>query len=80
MKRRYFPDRESLQNHYKDDVHTIMQSSNGYLAIQYQGGLYAFGVNGQILYINPEKELIGVYLGEDDLNVVHLFEQLCKIL
>lgn len=80
MKRRYFPDRESLQNYYKDDVHTIMQSRNGYFAIQYQGGHYAFGVNGQILYINPEKEFIGVYLGEDDLNVVHLFEQLCKIL
>lgn len=80
MKRRYFTDRESLQNHYKDDVHTIMQSRNGYFAIQYQGGHYAFGVNGQILYINPEKEFIGVYLGEDDLNVVHIFEQLCKIL
>ena len=80
MKRRYIPDRESLQNHYKYDVHTIMQSRNGYFAIQYQGGHYAFGVNGQILYINPEKEFIGVYLGEDDLNVVHLFEQLCKIL
>ena len=80
MKRRYFPNRESLQNYYKDDVHTIMQSRNGYFAIKYQGGHYAFGVNGQILYINPEKEFIGVYLGEDDCNVKHLFEQICEII
>ena len=80
MKRRYFPNRESLQNYYKDDVHTIMQSRNGYFAIKYQGGHYAFGVNGQILYINPEKEFIGVYLGEDDCNVKYLFEQICEII
>ena len=80
MKRRYFPDSESLQNYYKDDVHTIMKSGNGYFAIQYHGGHYAFGVLGQILYINPEKEFIGVYLGEDDCNAKYLFEQICEMI
>lgn len=81
MKRRYFPNREILQNYYKDDVlHTIMQSKNGYFAIEYQGSHFAFGVLGQILYINPEKEFIGVYLGEDDCNVKYLFEQICKMI
>ncbi len=80
MRCRYFPDRESLQNYYKDDVHTILQSLDGYFAIGYQGSHYAFGVLGQILYINPEKEFIGVYLGEDDCNVEYLFEQICKMI
>lgn len=80
MKRRYFPNRERLQNYYKDERHTVMQGRNGYFAIRYQGGHYAFGVLGQILYINPEKEFIGVYLGEDDCDVKHLFEQICEMI
>ena len=80
MRRRYFADRESLMDYYNNDVHTVLQTRDGYFAVQHNGGHYAFGVLGQILYINPEKEFIGVYLGEDDFNVKHLFEQICEMI
>ncbi len=34
-------------------------------AILHQGGYWAFGLYGQVLYINPRKNIIGVYLGAD---------------
>ena len=80
MRRRYFAARESLMDYYNNDVHTVLQTRDGYFAVQHNGGHYAFGVLGQILYINPEKEFIGVYLGEDDFNVKHLFEQICEMI
>lgn len=80
MRRRYFANRECLMDYYNNDVHTVLQTRDGYFAVQHNGGHYAFGVLGQILYINPEKEFIGVYLGEDDFNVKHLFEQICEMI
>jgi CubicO group peptidase (beta-lactamase class C family) len=80
MRRRYFADRECLMDYYNNDVHTVLQTRDGYFAVQHNGGYYAFGVLGQILYINPEKEFIGVYLGEDDFNVKYLFEKICEMI
>lgn len=80
MRRRYFADRECLMDYYNNDVHTVLQTRDGYFAVQHNGGHYAFGVLGQILYINPEKEFIGVYLGEDDFNVKYLFEKICEMI
>ncbi len=34
-------------------------------AILHQGGYWAFGLYGQILYVNPRKNIIGVFLGAD---------------
>ncbi len=34
-------------------------------AILHQGGYWAFGLYGQVLYVNPRKNIIAVFLGED---------------
>ncbi len=34
-------------------------------AILHQGGYWAFGLYGQVLYVNPRKNIIGVFLGAD---------------
>lgn len=67
---RYFPDRESMEKYYtgRDDIEytNLWYVNDGkYQAILHKGGFWGFGLYGQILYVNPKKNLIGVYLGSD---------------
>lgn len=54
-------------------------NSIGYYAVLHNGGYWAYGLYGQVLYINPEKRLIGVFLGADRLNDFTLvFDAVCS--
>ena len=81
--RRYFDNIESLKEYYANQpnkkVFQIYQNRAGYYAILHNGGYWAFGLYGQVLYINPEKQFIGVFLGADrlkDFNIV--FDHICS--
>ena len=74
---RYFDDKESLKNFYATspdaDRYSIWKNRFGYYAVLHRGGWWGFGLYGQVLYINTEKNYIGVYLGQDrmkDFNIV----------
>ena len=80
--RRYFDSIENLKEYYASHpdkkVFQIYQNHAGYYAIMHNGGYWAFGLYGQVLYINPEKQFIGVFLGADrlkDFNIV--FDHIC---
>ena len=72
-----FSDADSLKAYYEDpnnlpeDVTFIgsMTLNNGKSrAYLHQGSYYGFGLYGQVLYINPRKNIIGVFLGADRFN------------
>lgn len=50
-------------------------------AILHQDGYWAFGLYGQVLYINPRKNIIGVYLGADRFeDFQNVFEKAMNVL
>ncbi len=85
-KRKFFNTLEELELYYKNhpekNVHQIKKNlKNGYFAVLHNGGFWGFGLYGQVLYVNPSKNMIAVYLGADrlkDFNI--LFEQLSTYL
>lgn len=83
--RRYFQTHEDLEEYYNTQSvktpYMTWRTSAGYFAVMHNGGHWAFGLYGQVLYVNPEKNMIGVFLGADrvkDFNI--LFDQLCVAL
>ena len=79
--RRYFQTHEELEEYYNTQSektpYMIWRTSAGYFAVMHNGSHWAFGLYGQVLYVNPEKNMIGVFLGADrvkDFNI--LFDQL----
>ena len=85
-KRKFFDTLEELEVYYKDhpdkSINRIFKNpNNGYFAVLHNGGFWGFGLYGQVLYVNPSKNMIAVYLGADrlkDFNI--LFEQLSTYL
>ena len=85
-KRKFFDTLEELDVYYKDhpdkSINRIFKNpNNGYFAVLHNGGFWGFGLYGQVLYVNPSKNMIAVYLGADrlkDFNI--LFEQLSTYL
>ena len=85
-KRKFFDTLEELDIYYKDhpdkSINRIFKNpNNGYFAVLHNGGFWGFGLYGQVLYVNPSKNMIAVYLGADrlkDFNI--LFEQLSTYL
>lgn len=85
-KRKFFNSLEELELYYKNhpekNVRQIKKNlKNGYFAILHNGGFWGFGLYGQVLYVNPNKNMIAVFLGADrlkDFNI--LFDQLSTYL
>ena len=85
-KRKFFNTLDELKLYYKNhpekNVRQIKKNlKNGYFAVLHNGGFWGFGLYGQVLYVNPEKNMIAVFLGADrlkDFNI--LFEQLSTYL
>lgn len=78
---RYFQSEEALNEYYKahpeKNLHTVWKTSAGYFGILHNGGHWAFGLYGQVLYVNPSKNIVAVFLGSDrikDFDI--LFDQL----
>lgn len=70
------------KNHPEKNVRQIKKNlKNGYFAVLHNGGFWGFGLYGQVLYVNPSKNMIAVYLGADRLKDFDiLFEQLSTYL
>ena len=71
-KRKFFDTLEELEQYYKShpekSVHQIMKNiDKGYFAVLHNGGYWGFGLYGQVLYVNPSKNMVAVYLGADRL-------------
>ena len=85
-KRNFFNTLEELELYYKNypekNVHQIKKNlKNGYFAVLHNGGFWGYGLYGQVLYVNPSKNMIAVYLGADRLKDFDiLFEQLSTYL
>ena len=85
-KRKFFDTLEELEVYYKDHPDKSMNRifknpNNGYFAVLHNGGFWGFGLYGQVLYVNPSKNMIAVFLGADrlkDFNI--LFDQLSTYL
>ena len=85
-KRKYFNTIEELEQYYANypekSAYMIYKNlKNGYYAVQHHGGFWGFGLYGQVLYVNPSKNMIAVFLGADrlkDFNI--LFDQLSAYL
>lgn len=85
-----FSDTDSLKAYYQDPHH-LSENVTFYgwqrledgkaKAILHQGGYWAFGLYGQILYINQRKNIIGVYLGADRFeDFQNVFERATEVL
>lgn len=85
-KRKFFNTLEELEQYYKNHpekkVYQIKKNlNNGYFVVLHNGGFWGFGLYGQVLYVNPSKNMIAVYLGADRLKDFDiLFEQLSTYL
>lgn len=85
-KRKFFNTLDELKLYYKNhpekNVRQIKKNlKNGYFAVLHNGGFWGFGLYGQVLYVNPSKNMIAVFLGADrlkDFNI--LFDQLSTYL
>ena len=69
--RKYFESKDSLVEYYrlnpvKGEL-DVWKNDNGYYVVIHNGGYWGFGLYGQVLYINPEKNMIAVFLGADRL-------------
>ena len=83
--RRYFDSVEDLKKYYeaqnKKEVYRIWQNRIGYYAILHNGGYWGYGLYGQVLYVNPKKNMIAVFLGADRLkDFTLLFDELSTYL
>lgn len=79
--RRYFQTEEDMREYYKahqeKSPYMVWRTSAGYFGVFHNGGHWAFGLYGQVLYVNPSKNIVAVFLGADrvkDFNI--LFDQL----
>ena len=85
-KRKFFDTLEELEVYYKDhpdkSINRIFKNpNNGYFAVLHNGGFWGFGLYGQVLYVNPSKNMIAVYLGADRIKDFDIpFEQLSAYL
>ena len=85
-KRKFFNTLEELKLYYKNHPEKRVRQlkknlKNGYFAVLHNGGFWGFGLYGQVLYVNPEKNMVAVFLGTDrleDFNI--LFEQMSTYL
>lgn len=85
-KRKFFNTLDELKlyynNHPEKNVRQLKKNlKNGYFAVLHNGGFWGFGLYGQVLYVNPSKNMIAVFLGADrlkDFNI--LFDQLSTYL
>lgn len=81
-KRKFFNTLDELKLYYKNhpekNIRQIKKNlKNGYFAVLHNGGFWGFGLYGQVLYVNPEKNMIAVFLGADRLkDFTLLFEEL----
>ena len=84
--RKFFNTLEELEQHYKNNPEKNVcqlkkNLNNGYFAVLHNGGFWGLGLYGQVLYVNPSKNMIAVFLGADrlkDFNI--LFDQLSTYL
>ena len=85
-KRKFFNTLDELKLYYKNhpekNVRQIKKNlKNGYFAVLHNGGFWGFGLYGQVLYVNPEKNMIAVFLGADRLkDFTLLFDELSTFL
>lgn len=90
MGEKSFSDTDSLEAYYQDP-HNLPENvtycgwqryeDDRARAILHQGGYWAFGLYGQVLYINPRKNIIGVYLGADRFeDFQNIFEKAMEVL
>lgn len=81
-KRKFFNTLDELKLYYKNhpekNVRQIKKNlKNGYFAVLHNGGFWGFGLYGQVLYVNPEKNMIAVFLGADRIkDFTLLFDEL----
>ena len=80
-----FDDMDSLYDYYKSvpDVEVCganrSRSTGKYKAILHRGGFWAYGLYGQVLYVNPQKNIIAVYLGGDRIeDYYNIFDRLLE--
>ena len=81
--RRYFPTEEDLRDYYKAHPekrpYMVWRTSAGYFGILHNGGHWAFGLYGQVLYVNPSKNIVAVFLGADRLEDFNILFDLLSI-
>ncbi len=77
-----FADLDTLKAHYADHMYAIYlldKDTGTYHAITHEGGFWGFGLYGQVLYVHPEKNFIGIYLGTDRIEDYHrIFDRLAR--
>lgn len=80
-----FDDMDSLYDYYKSvpDVEVCganrSRTTGKYKAILHRGGFWAYGLYGQVLYVNPQKNIIAVYLGGDRIeDYYNIFDRLVE--
>ena len=78
-------DMDSLYDYYKSvpDVDVCganrSRTTGKYKAILHRGGFWAYGLYGQVLYVNPQKNIIAVYLGGDRIeDYYNIFDRLLE--
>ncbi len=80
--RKRFADLDSMKAYYADSEYALYlydTEKNNYRAVVHEGGFWAFGIYGQVLYVHPKKNLIGVYLGSDRIEDYHrIFDRIVK--
>ena len=79
--RRYFPTSEEIKEYYSkqpgETLYKVWSNNIGYFAVAHNGGYWGFGLYGQVLYVNPGKNMIAVFLGADRLeDFTILFDKL----
>lgn len=85
-----FSDTDSLEAYYQDPQNLPenvaycgwqRQEDGKAKAILHQGSYWAFGLYGQVLFVNPGKNIIGVYLGADRFeDFQNVFEKAMEVL
>lgn len=80
-----FDDMDSLYDYYKSVPGVEVCGANRsrttgkYKAILHRGGFWAYGLYGQVLYVNPQKNIIAVYLGGDRIeDYYNIFDRLLE--
>lgn len=59
----------------------LSRDSGKYTAILHNGGYWAYGLYGQVLYVNTPKNIIAVFLGADRIeDFYNVFDRVCKLL
>lgn len=80
-----FDDVDSMYNYYKSVPNVEACAANRsrntgkYKAVLHRGSFWAYGLYGQVLYVNPEKNIIAVYLGADRIeDFYNIFDRLLE--